>query len=513
MGGRFVSAARSPSEFLVHIDVDRIQRYVLASPRLRDIRSASAALDEVTGEEKVRQLLQGEGEVVRASGGSIYAIVRSEEAGRRLVDRLQRDLWGIGASASAALLPMEDGDFAAAQRRVNTLVRRQKDAGPLTAEPSLGCSFLEPCSTCGQRPAASIERIGTEQRDLCVVCAARSRAVRTRHPLFAEIRGIEAWREADPCADLTELAALGGTRYLALVHADGNQMGEALQQLLKGAGSDAKAAYRRFSREIDRAVSAAVAAALQEVWPKGPPGGSAPRIPCEPAIYGGDDLALLIPAPGAFHFAITLLKEFTRNTKASLQTPISMSGGVVISQETFPVVALNRLGNELEDEAKVLHRSRNDRAATLDFLVVTQPSADPVAVQRRRQVAVDRARLYARPYTVTEIETLIRVSRQLRDEGFPEGRLLELYQYTHRGVAESDLWYRQALGRMNPKHRAVLESALTSLGAAPLSLWRPERQGELRSTPLADLVEIHPFSLLPGEKPRGRAAELWWEEA
>jgi len=499
--------------FLVHIDVDRIQRYVLASPRLRDMRSASAALDEISGEEKVRKLLQGEGEVVRASGGSIYAVVRSEEAGRRLVERLQRELWGIGASASAALVPMEGEDFATAQRRVNTLVRRQKDAGPLAAEPSPGCSFLEPCSTCGRRPAARTERIGNEQRDLCVVCAARSRAVRTRHPLFAEIRAIEVWREAEPCADLTELASLGGTRYLALVHADGNRMGEALQRVLQEAGSEARSAYQRFSEAIDRAVAAAVGAALQAVWPAGPPGGTTPRIPCEPAIYGGDDLALLVPAAGALQFAIALVEEFARQTRGLLQTPITMSGGVVIAQETFPVVALNRLGNELEDEAKKLQQPRDDASGTLDFLVLTQASADAVGVQRQRQVAVDGARLYARPYTVAEVKVLVDASRGLREVGFPEGRLLALYQYAHRGVAESDLWYRQALGRMADKHRVALDRALTSLGAAPLSLWRPERRGEPRSTPLADLVEIYPFSLLPGEKPRGRAAELWGKEA
>lgn len=366
--------------------------------------------------------------VVRASGKAIL-LVRDADVGRRLItavttraltDAPGLELWGTVGPEVAA-------DFSDAPE---TLRQAHRIHGQCRGfkRPTRGrqpvLPMLRTCAV-GSGPAQAVKKEWAEQEQPPAVspqvAAAWALSTQARGRLTAELPGAESWID-QVVPDLRERGQeLGHDGWIAVVHADGNKIGELfrnLGQVYRGAEFVRKLAT--FSEAIDRVTRDAF-------------GNAVTRVPAPsrgwllPLILGGDNLTFL--ADG--RVALRLVREFqTEFAEASAGDPViaevtgkvrrlgspdaadadviglTASAGIAYVKPHHPFSDAYDLVEQLVVSAKGIGGPPKGTSA-LDFHVCYESVSTPLRQVRERQLTSrtpDRAadlRLWAGPYRVT----------------------------------------------------------------------------------------------------------------
>lgn len=222
--------------------------------------------------------------------------------------------------------------------------------------------------------------------------------------------------------DLEDLAA---GDYIALIHADGNDIGKRYKHWRdRHPESEREAAGEAFFYHMRVAVRRAVVTALAQTFGSNEPLPSGVR-PYEVLMLGGDDLLLVCRAEKALRFAKhyaealhdekNYLIDGENNTKRRLDVAI----GVAIAKHTYPLHRLHELAESLAASAKRLYRALkdDDKDSVIDWQVVTQSWFSDVAAVRRQSERIRyRIRRSGRNEESVE-ETLLLTNRPYRVTG------------------------------------------------------------------------------------------------
>ena len=280
--------------------------------------------------------------------------------------------------------------------------------------------------------------------------------------------------------------------FVAYIYADGNNMGGYIQREIKTPED-----YQHFSEDVFNATEESVYAALEqyikphklkpdlqferqsqtEVW----------IHPFEILTIGGDDVMLIVPANKALAIAQKIGEEFeARLLKVNMhkyryketynpelvhryqsrdkfqvpeQCKLSMSIGVLITAEDTPIYYAEKLTSQLLKSAKKRAKELKQKAkelkqngyygGTVDFLVmktVTMISSN-IGEFRGQGLTKNTAKgqklkLYASPYTLYEIEGLIKTVKALKAADFPRSQLYQIRSLTEQGKNTAMLNYR-----------------------------------------------------------------------
>lgn len=359
-------------------------------------------------------------------------------------------------------------------------------------------------------------------------------AVNSKGVQLADLQKIGAVR------DLSEIAqASQPTGFVGVIYADGNNMGQLLEYLKTP--SD----YATFACYVDQAtrhaVFEALARNLQTREIQSERGKGILVHPFEILSIGGDDLFLIVPA----HVALPVACAIARKVESELrdqplfypgkdeqgasgyqwervqrcagssparQCTVSMSVGVVLADAHTPVFYLAELAEQLlksaKRRAKWLKRERNYYGGTVDFLSLKSTTMISGMIERFRAMALtrDHGRLYARPYTIEEMEALLKSIQLLKRSGFPRNQLYRLRESLHTSKEQSMVDYLYFLSREQKTRAARGEiEALWSPSKSPLPHpWQPQLEApELRETIWHDLVDIYDFVPKPEEDHAG----------
>ncbi len=142
------------------------------------------------------------------------------------------------------------------------------------------------------------------------------------HLLLKKVLGQRDTLQVDDfTTDITEIIKEKSNQWLAIVHADGNNLGKMIQQMaqkLKDGNKSIQEAFRTFSAKLEEATIAAVQDAfyttiIQKL-------GQNYKIPMRPVIIGGDDITVIIRGDFAMDFTERYLKAFQEQTKEKLAT-------------------------------------------------------------------------------------------------------------------------------------------------------------------------------------------------
>lgn len=461
---------------------------------------------------------------------------------------------------------------------LTTKTSRRRDERPFDQGPSFYVRqpWDERCDSSEQRPAAVSANIEDGERRLSLPTARKAivgRLVKDQdHPAALELASdpllnwqdqarqmVEAevgwdrrWREylkcnretpyarapyageAEVSHDVHDIAA--GSRYIAMIYADGNNVGRTMATL---ATPQAYAAVSEDLRQVMRdAVFGALARHLQPQpgAPKSERTRTHPYVhPFEILAVGGDDLLLIVPGAYAFDVALEIAQRFEQGITARLNeldrhqgrrppehqsiahrsryqrdllssdrsdqadqqiadlralTPrLGLSAGVVVAREDAPIFFLRNLVEELLKSAKK-QASAQARAGyyggAVDFMVLKSITmvTDNIAEFRKagmeHEAGHERRRLYARPYAWHELAGLLRTVRALRQAGLPRSQLYRLGDTLEAalqgGLNASMLEYLFSRTRMQPRH------------SEPLALhvehaWHASGEGALRLPP------------------------------
>ena len=305
-----------------------IQAWLFASGRLRDIVGGSELLENLTGpllDDALRALGLVENDTIhfsRRAGGSLYAFATD---GERLSDFLA--LWSLvvqqhapGLAFDSALgsgnTPQEAFEDARNGLRADNgraLPQRPAAPPPVERSPRTGLAAV-------QRDKGEPVDTGTLAR--------RRHAAPDRSRLMDRIKpegSVLTWRHWPLDLETgTErgFPFLGDDRTVALVHADGNGLGQLLMHALDAATTQPERfieIFRALSDGIGEANSRAVQAAVRDVLLPAAESAGTTMLPARPIVVGGDDVTVLVRADLALTFARRFQSAFEQTTQQTME--------------------------------------------------------------------------------------------------------------------------------------------------------------------------------------------------
>lgn len=493
------------------IDCNRIQEYVFASNRLREICNASRLLDWIETEKIPQIATSYTAEVIRCGGGICLLKIsngNSNQLHNEILNLFKR--YGIDVtSVSKPISP--SGNFYS-----NVLSPLFKDINFKKYHPNkkqiLSSSILSvPCEASGSSPAEYVADTpdGKKRYNLpstTKLCFPKNESdveiwLKGKFQGFEiphELEGIVSWSKRGVFSE--KEPGTSEKRLLGVIYADVNSLGA----LTKDIATDEET-YKEFSAGLREAIKCSVFDALCNVIgdaiKKRKSFPSDKALPLRVLYIGGDDLALAVQGCFALDITRDLLSAFGRYSKELLEKTelhnsireLTMSAGVVIAPHKYPFLSINRLGKELEQRAKSagrLKKVNNISPSYIDFCIVKN---NTIGGLNEIWSKVDNRLLSGGPYTLEEINTIQKHAESLIIEKFPMSKLKGLVNLL-RSSSRARL-YKIWEGRLKEEQQRLFKDVIISpfsLNGSDVPLWRENPLG-LLSTPLTDIIDLIPI--------------------
>lgn len=292
--------------------------------------------------------------------------------------------------------------------------------------PAISCDKDEPCVS-----AASLV-----QRDI-----SRDEATNDR---LKELYINEEQRKM-PMKGLSRLEGLG---WLAVVHADGNGLGQLFINFDKlvsdfvkeeypkteASGRHYIDLYRSFSSALDRISRQAFRDAVADVWKND-------KADIVPIVVGGDDLTAVVDGKKSIEFAERFMQHFCNSTKVEpdvssilrfAEDPkmpsLGMCAGICVTKPHFPFSQSYRMAEELMQNAKQVKNKFGTDSIALDFHILYDSVSTSVSDIRKKLTRKDengKLVITAKPYVV-------KCGSKKRDVGMSDDDAwLKLHSFDH----------------------------------------------------------------------------------
>ncbi|HET9211218.1 MAG TPA: hypothetical protein VFR03_12505 [Thermoanaerobaculia bacterium] len=468
-------------------DVRSIQEYIFGSPRLLEMRGASALIDFFDRAAVPALVTRFLGELVFSGGGNFLARFDSEDRAGGFTERIHNAFFELTGSDGITLASLTcEGrsreDAIEIARRLRRAKRSAAGSRQLASMP-----FLKRCESCGREgadvslpvPGAAVER----RQWVGPICARKHRMLRelrelgNQPPSRGRSHAVHGVAKGQPIPVVTErlrgarlpahFQELAGEGDLALVVADGNGLGEWFDRLdFDG--------IRQLSKTVDAELRSALDAAVDAAFP------GDPHPSLQVLICGGDDLVVALPARKGMAFATALIAAFEVTSPRVPGLRAGLAAGLLFAKPSFPFRQAHALADSLLGRAKACCRSKRVLAA-LDFYRVKATQVQSLGQERAavERVGKDAPAAWsygaAGPYTPEELEALRDLAGRLRRVSPSQrGRLREILSPRDDG-RETPLDPAWGVPR-----RVVAE----------LQTWLLRQEGE------------RPFQAVPGEPPQ-----------
>lgn len=243
-----------------------------------------------------------------------------------------------------------------------------------------------------------------------------------------------------------ELDRLGGNEgesHIAVVHADGNEMGTRLIDVVNDAEGDDDFLHhlRSFSASVSRLSKSALEETLryfQDSLPLEGLRGFKGIFPLRPIVYGGDDLTFVCDGRVGLHLAAYYLKEFAKGKIKVLGEPQSVDAcaGVAIVPTKFPFAQAYDFADALCGLAKAHRREKGSSSGSwLDFQIIQEGVTQSIAALRDTQYrSFEEQILHTRPYQVPgSWDNFTAILQKFQSQGWPRSRAKGLLQVLTQG--------------------------------------------------------------------------------
>lgn len=402
------------SYVLSAVDTTGIQNYIFGSNRLREHVGASELVLRATNE-WIWETLKQEGlrinwqlgqqprddsksiekdnldaEVIYAAGGNALILFKDADMARKWARCLSKKALTeapgltllIAHSASFDWQP-EDMDLREHVEELFSERLTQLKRTRVPSTPLLGLGVTATCQSTGL-VATKVDnkdniRISREVVAKVGILEEAKKRFRTLLHDYQEL-------DLEPPVQLDDLNPNKGERsYIAVVHADGNGIGERFQTVWKGKTNRAGIkAVRHLSDTLGNVASKALQQALSGLITNN---ATSPLIdpykkvfPVRPLIYGGDDLTIVCDGRIGIGLAARYLHEFEQRS-IQMGEKLTAAAGVAIVKTHYPFARAYALSEELSKNAKRLSRA----FSTLDWHVAMSGVLASIADIRRRE--------------------------------------------------------------------------------------------------------------------------------
>lgn len=492
---------------LVAFDTDRIKSYVFCTPSLKEIRGASAILDQLNREEMAAVV---KGEQIYANGGSGLFIVDTVAADSVIsaVQHLYQTathsatITGASVDIPSGRVNLHD-ELALLRHRLRANKTSKRKVTTPVSHP-----FLKFCSLCG----SSHSKTEVDGAFLCESCEAKRRAdMQVKHQIETWIKGAtpdstHLWGRLVRDLSANDYPMTGRNRpedfgqlgnisspsgYMALLYADGDSIGNELDNINNIDD------LRRFSEAVDSSIYDAVADAIcTHLQPE-----HNTVLPFDILLLGGDDLVMVVTADRALEVAAHVVERFTQLTMERWGHPLRLSISVTFSHVNYPIGSLIHLAEgSLKHAKREAAKRRLDGLSNVDgglinFLVVSSSNhLDYGRFFRQTLRSEERNEVFVRtcrPYSVKELRDLLITVRSMRST--PRNKLEQLRSAVFKSRRQGNIDAMMVVLRL--RNREQREQILSLFGnSVQDQVFLPWRQENARwVTPVLDVVELLDF--------------------
>ena len=351
-----------------------IQQYLFDSGRLRDIIGASELIDSLTGQMldnalAVLNLTEGEDlEFSRRAGGAFYAISNDSTVLQKLLS-----LYSLLVQQSVPDLAYDVGlDGGDTQLKAFDAARKKLQRDGAVTRPRLPLS--SPLTQRYPRTGRAVEK--EDRRGIGIDAATavkKTYADISQAGFISRFSPMEAklgWRDWPRNLEPDEMDKEGAfpfnkeDRKIALIHADGNGLGQLLINARKAVNERPEqfvSVFQELSRVITDATVHAAQQATREVLLPARDGRR--PLPARPVLLGGDDLTILVRADLAMDFLRAFISAFETYSPEALQrlkrkgveglpSRLTIGAGLVYMRASQPFYLVSHLAESLMTVAK-----------------------------------------------------------------------------------------------------------------------------------------------------------------
>ncbi|MDI9638264.1 hypothetical protein QM565_21310 [Geitlerinema splendidum] len=449
--------------YLVLIETSGNQNYIFSTNRLREnigaseltyqagtywvVKAVATQNKEILTKdwrkpEQFRQILRDDNpplensnrkaEVIVAASGKALILAKDKCTAKAIISEVTRkalieapglDIAGVYESFTWS----KDNSHSLAQtiKKVHQKFEEVRSRRPSPENRFLRLPIVASCAVSGL-PASQIDTLGKKQKLISQVSFVKCNIARKAQERLTNLdkrlqkQIDQLLREEDSKEEKRS--------WLAVVHADGNGLGQIFLNFEKYIGTDKSPRnyinkYREFSLALDECTEAAFQAAL-DVFPEEENIKNKKVTPIVPLIIGGDDLTVVCDGQYALEFTRVFLQEFetqTKNKEAIREIAqqafgtdyLSACAGVAIIKRHFPFSVAYELAEDLIKSAKVVKKKvtkKGDKntpfpCSAIDFHILYGTSGIELKEIREKLQPEKYTKLYNRPYVVTSPKT------------------------------------------------------------------------------------------------------------
>jgi len=464
------SRSRMSCYFLVLLETSGNQIYIFSTNRLREnigaseltyqagtywvieavaIQNKEVLFKDGRNPEKLRYMLRHNNpalensnrnaEIIIAASGKALVLTQDKETAQAIISQVTKKalIEAPGLDISGVYKKIEnweeENSLANAIRQVHEIFERARSRRPSPENRFLRLPIIADCAVSGL-PASEMDYLGKQPKPISKVSVAKCNPKMiedAQKRLTAIDRRLQ--KQVDQLLR-DEESEEEKRSWLAVVHADGNGLGQIFLNFQNYIGEDKSnrnyiQQYRHFSLALDECTEAAFKKALDDVFPEEENQKTKKVIPIVPLIIGGDDLTVVCDGEYALEFTKTFLEAFEKETgnkteisevakKVFETNQISACAGVAIMKRHFPFSIAYQLAEQLIKSAKEVKKKvtciPTDKipkntpfpCSAIDFHILYDSSSIELEKIREQLKPELNTQLFNRPYVISATHDL-----------------------------------------------------------------------------------------------------------
>jgi hypothetical protein len=451
-------------KYLYGASVQGIQSFIFETNKLKEIVGASELVEQICTDlfYKVANINEEDNKIILSAAGNIKYIFDDETKCRDFVRIFPKSVmeFAPGITISQAVVAFEGDDNSKEIQTLEEKLKVQRNKVPLSTE--IGFMALERARRTG---GVAYKYDDGEAID---EATQQKRSYANNYKLFEKMSGLDFKKMSDfkPNRELSfdteDMTKSGNNSWIAVIHADGNGLGQIIQN--HGKEMTQNEIFPQFSKAIDNATKAAVKKAFEEVVlsesekikkAKNPKY----RYPIRPIVIGGDDLTVIIRADLAFEFTKVFLNQFEQQSEQlfkNLGLPeykqgLTACAGIAFIKESYPLHYGLHLAENLCSDAKKRVKAVNNEGKMIDpkynqmpksalsLYKVQESFVEDLKILKERTLTTDtELSYYAGPYLLEEADNLskklniIKEEADKNDKSKAVGKLRQIVSETYK---------------------------------------------------------------------------------
>jgi len=430
--------------YLYGFQVTAIQSYIFATNKLREIIGASEVIESICSTHLIKKLLPGfdNDKLLFNAAGSIRYLFNTEAAAQAFAKGIADHIETAYPTISYQQALQEVSSPNLSSKEFEALIRKLKAARNLIA-PIQNSSLLieKKAPRTGRVAYKQVYRSDHEKEWVDYSTYEKDKLGQeiNQSTITAKIK--TGFSLKFPTL-MDEIANDAAGNWVAVIHADGNNLGRIVQKLadwenaqLKG-NSVEKSKLKIFSEEIERITQAALSEAVRDTFVDEEVS-TEQLIPFRPVIVGGDDITVICRADKALLFTKTFLALFHEKSKGvfkewelpEIRKGLTACAGIAYVKHKFPLHYAVNLAGDLCKKAKEVSKQFKEEEfvpASLYFHKIRDTAYTDFEDVFERELKIEINDTVEEPTTSLGVQ----LSKVLKEQGI-EGQTVSSINYNY----------------------------------------------------------------------------------